>query len=425
MARTTRNAKLETRSARARLPIGSRVAVKVGAGLSLLYRRGTDGVGTWQGRRWTGTAYTYAALGEADDARASDGFDVLDYFQAFERARAWAREAAQRVPGAPLVVPGRGTVAEALDAYLAEYAKRGGKSYAHTKLAIDRLIRPEVGHLRLDALQTHQVRDFLRALADRGRAVRSGKGKEARRLAPPTDPDKVRARRATANRVYAILRAALNFAYREGFVASDDAWRRVQPFQKVDEARIRFLTAAEGKRLVNACDPELRRLVRAALLTGARFGELARLTVGDFNPDTGRIYIAHGKSGKPRHVPLSVEGQRFFAALATGREAHAPLVARNDGLPWAKNTYVRPLAAASSAAKLEPAVTIHELRHTYASLLAQAGCDLLTISKLLGHADTRITSRHYAHLCDASLAAAVDRLPEFHEDAAAKVVAIA
>jgi integrase len=123
-------------------------------------------------------------------------------------------------------------------------------------------------------------------------------------------------------------------------------------------------------------------------------------------------------------VPLSTEGHRFFAALAAGREASAPLVARDDGLPWAKNTYVRPLAAACEVAKIAPAITLHELRHTYASLLAQAGCDLLTISKLLGHADTRITARHYAHLCDATLAAAVTKLPEFHEDAAAKVVAL-
>lgn len=45
-----------------------------------------------------------------------------------------------------------------------------------------------------------------------------------------------------------------------------------------------------------------------------------------------------------------------------------------------------------------------------ASALAQAGADLLTISKLLGHADTRVTSRHYAHLCDRTLANAVNNL---------------
>ncbi len=63
---------------------------------------------------------------------------------------------------------------------------------------------------------------------------------------------------------------------------------------------------------------------------------------------------------------------------------------------------------------MRPAVGFHELRHTYASLLAQAGVDLLTISKLLGHADTRVTSRHYAHLCDKTLMkAVVAHLPPF------------
>jgi integrase len=66
---------------------------------------------------------------------------------------------------------------------------------------------------------------------------------------------------------------------------------------------------------------------------------------------------------------------------------------------------------------VRPAIAFHELRHTYASHLAQAGVDLLTISKLLGHADTRITSRHYAHLADRTLAQAVTKLPSFESAA--------
>jgi len=58
-------------------------------------------------------------------------------------------------------------------------------------------------------------------------------------------------------------------------------------------------------------------------------------------------------------------------------------------------------------------IAFHELRHTYASHLAQAGVDLLTISKLLGHSDTRTTSKHYAHLADKTLAQAVTKLPSF------------
>jgi hypothetical protein len=59
-------------------------------------------------------------------------------------------------------------------------------------------------------------------------------------------------------------------------------------------------------------------------------------------------------------------------------------------------------------------VSMTLLVHVPAAILAQAGADLLTISKLLGHADTRITARHYAHLCDKTLANTVDKLmPNF------------
>lgn len=73
------------------------------------------------------------------------------------------------------------------------------------------------------------------------------------------------------------------------------------------------------------------------------------------------------------------------------------------------NRHVPPLLEACWKAKIEPAVALHQLRHTYASLLAQAGADLLTISQLLGYADTRITLRQNAHLCDKTLANAVNR----------------
>jgi hypothetical protein len=61
---------------------------------------------------------------------------------------------------------------------------------------------------------------------------------------------------------------------------SDDAWRRVKPFKAVDTARVRYLSEAECVRLVNACEPAFRGLVRGALLTGCRHSELAALRAG-------------------------------------------------------------------------------------------------------------------------------------------------
>jgi integrase len=105
--------------------------------------------------------------------------------------------------------------------------------------------------------------------------------------------------------VLTILKAALNHAYREGKCASDDAWRTVRAFREVDAARLRYRSDDEARRLTNACPPDFRALVTAALLTGCRYGELAAMTIEDFNPDVGTVRVRTSKSGKPRHVVLT------------------------------------------------------------------------------------------------------------------------
>src|SRR5262249_47787107 len=105
----------------------------------------------------------------------------------------------------------------------------------------------------------------------------------------------------------------------DGKIDSDLAWRRVKPFAKVDSTRVRTLTIAESQRLLNACDPTFRKLVRAALETGARYQELARLQCHDFNPDAATLAIRQSKSGKPRHIVLTDEGVAFFRQFCAGR----------------------------------------------------------------------------------------------------------
>src|ERR1700730_5781281 len=105
-------------------------------------------------------------------------------------------------------------------------------------------------------------------------------------------------RRATANRNLTILRAALNQAFRDGKVASDVPWRTVKPFREVDAPRLRYFTKDEVTRLTNAAQGNFRNLVLAALHTGCRYGELPRLRGGDFNPDSGTLFVGRSKSGK-------------------------------------------------------------------------------------------------------------------------------
>ena len=122
------------------------------------------------------------------------------------------------------------------------------------------------------------------------------------------DDDSVRQRRASANRVLTILRAGLNQAFRDGKINSDVAWRTVKSFREVDAPRLRYFTKDEVTRLVNAAQGDFRDLVRAALFTGCRYGELTRLRAGDINPDSGTVFVGQSKSGKARHVVLTDEG---------------------------------------------------------------------------------------------------------------------
>lgn len=145
------------------------------------------------------------------------------------------------------------------------------------------------------------------------------------------DPEEAaRRRQSSVNRVLTILKAALNCAYRNGKAASDGAWHRVTPFRGVDAARVRYLSDAEAQRLVNACDAEFRPMVRAALLTGCRYGELSAARVDDFNPDAGTLTIRPSKSGR-RHVVLTDEGWAFFKAAVAGKTGDALLLPRPDG----------------------------------------------------------------------------------------------
>jgi integrase len=316
-------------------------------------------------------------------------------------------------------------VAEIAAHYLAWF-KEHRRSYRETEATVNAHILPTLGNHLATELTTKMIRQWQERIATQPARKRSSAlSTQPAFRDKATTGDAKRARKSTANRILTVLKAILNKAFQDGLVSDDTAWRRVKPFANADEPVTRFLTEAESTRLVNACRPDFRPLVKAALFTGCRYGELTRLLVKDVNLDTGMIYVTpEAKSGKGRHIPLSAEGLDFFQTAIVGKVGKSHVFTRGDGAPWGKNHNVRLLKAACEQAKIEPEIGFHELRHTYASTLAQMGVDLLTISKLLGHADTRITSRHYAHLCDNTLKAAVAKLPGFGHQPETKLMAI-
>jgi integrase len=417
MARTIKDTQLDTRTARARLkPSGKPYYRKIEEGLHLGYRkpRGRKGrpavSGKWVLRRYIGgQSYTVEVIGIADDFADADGNAILNFTQAQNLARARLRSDAG--------VTGPLTVAAAIEGYF-EALRHEGKDTYDAQTRANAFIVPALGSMEVSQIKAKALRNWLSALADKPPRVRAKNGAKEQRYRADFDPDDDefrRQRRSTANRTLNILRAALNRAFEEGLVSSDTEWRRVKSFRQVDPKRIRFLTLVQSKRLINAAGKgEFRPLVEAALQTGARYGELTRLQVLDFNEDAGTLTIRKSKSGRARTIFLTPEGVRLFRELAIGCDGHDLLLRRKNGRAWTKSQQGKPIKEACKRAGITPPIRFHELRHTYGSLLAMAGVPMKVIAESLGHASTQVTEKHYAALAPSHVADTIRKhLPKF------------
>ncbi len=421
MARAARSSRFETRTARRRVKAYHEPYwIGIGKALYLGYRKGKTG-GSWIARAYVDGQYKKRKLGNADDYQDANNLDILDYFQAQERVRSFASELVRAKYGEisePI------TVAEAISNYL-EWYKLNRKSYAKVKSSADAHIIPALGTYLLKDLTTKIIRVWHEELTKSPPRLKSIKGAAIKYAPMPDTHDARRSRRATANRILTILKAALNRAWADGCVASDDAWRRIKPFHNVEAPKIRYLNVAESIRLINACEVNFRKLVRAALLTGCRYGELIKLTANDFDKSLKTLHIQNTKNGKSRVIPLTDEGAALFKRLTLGKLGSKFILIRHDGKPWDTSHQIRRLKDACKIAKIEPAISFHILRHTYASFLASKGVSLQVIAELLGHSDTRITSRHYAHLAPSYVSEMLrSHLPNFAGNVSDKVVGI-
>jgi integrase len=399
MARQVRDSRLESREARGRLKARKKAYYRLLVeGRHLGYYKGPQG-GKWLVRIYKGDGkYLEATLGKADDHVDADGQEVLSYAQAHTLALAYGVNKPQ----------GAYSVADACRDYLAWFEAHR-KSVKATKYTIDTHILPALGKIELAKLSVSDISKWHSGLAKAPARLRTGKLSRPK-VRSNNDP---RARRATANRILTVLKAALNHAYHHGKAHSDEAWRKVKPFRGVDVPKVRFLLVEECARLLNACDPDFRPLVRAALLTGCRYGELVKMEVQDFIVDAGVVRVQESKSGKSRHIPLTDEGRECFEQWTAGKLRGERIFTREDGGVWGKSHQSRRMNAACARAKLA-AVSFHDLRNTYGSLLAMQGVPLQVIAAALGHADTRMTERHYAHLRDSYVAQTIRaHLPTF------------
>ena len=184
---------------------------------------------------------------------------------------------------------------------------------------------------------------------------------------------------ATINRSLATAKKGLALAWASN-ITPENYGLRIKAV-KVNNKREVFLSVEQVHQIADSCQPETQAAIWAALLTGARRGELFKIEAHHIGVDTIHIPASHTKTNTSRVVPI-------IPALRPWLK-HFPLTLTVEGL---KSNWQR----ARVRAGMEH-VNFHDLRHSCASIMLGLGVDLYTISKILGHSTIQTTQR-YSHL---------------------------
>jgi integrase len=182
-------------------------------------------------------------------------------------------------------------------------------------------------------------------------------------------------------------------AYRNGLVASDTAWRRVERFKKVNVARTLFLTDAQVDALLDSTAGGFRDLIEIAIHTGARYGELTSALVQDFDMADGTLHLT-GKTGS-RTTYLSDGAVRALKRIARDKLPNAHLLVQDDGNPWIKGYQRAPLKKAVLVGELPAATVFYSLRHYHISKALLAGVNIQVVAENCG-TSIPMLEKHYA-----------------------------
>ena len=222
-------------------------------------------------------------------------------------------------------------------------------------------------------------------------------------LAKPTKHGKKRSL-ATVNYHLSILSKIFSLAVDSELIENNPSFRVKK--LKLNNQRMRVLSSAEETKLFAALGENelVKNIVLVALHTGMRRGEIFNLKWFDVDFTRNLIQIQESKSNKKRLVPINETIRTLLDNLPRTNEFIFPSPKTGGRLDNIKRSFRR----AVNIANIKD-FRFHDLRHTAATRMADAGADAFTLMKILGHSDIRMTSR-YTHATDAALHRAVTNL---------------
>jgi integrase/recombinase XerD len=227
----------------------------------------------------------------------------------------------------------------------------------------------------------------------------------------PADPEQVRVYlnhlvdRAISSAYFNVIVAALRFLYT---ITLERDWGVTRlPYQKKHRKLPSVLSVNEVARFLDAVpDVKSRAILITAYAAGLRVSEVAALRVGDIDSQRMTLRVAAGKGGKERLVMLS---PKLLAVLRAYWKVERPSDWLFPGRAKGEHVSIRTVQLACKTARqnagLGKPVSMHTLRHSFATHLLEAGTDLCTIQLLLGHRSLSSTAR-YLHVATTTVCAA-------------------
>ena len=297
-------------------------------------------------------------------------------------------------------------ITDMIDRYIREHLPKLAPVNAGDQISMLRqMLEPAWGNRLVTDITKSDVAKFLDFVAEgRPRPSKQKPNNRARKL-QGHKPTPVR-----ANRVGEVLRKMFTLTVEWG-------WRADNPAQgfhrRIEHARERFLSPEELVRLAavldKAEDQRAAAVIRMCMLTGARVGEARQARFEQFNLDYA-IWSKPASTTKQRkihRVPISQDVVTIIRQRALVVPNGNPWLFPSDTAIGKPVHDVRRFWVMVQREADLPDVRIHDLRHTFASLLVSGGASLEIIGRLLGHSQMQTTQR-YAHLMESPLRAGVD-----------------